>query len=194
MNQIKLKQAKLPYADDAFEPVISKETISYHYYKHHAAYTRKSGAFLEKLSDSREEGNFANVKADYKSLSFNLNGHLLHELYWRCMSEPKDGNLPTGEMMDRIESSFGSFNTFKAEFTAVAAAVEGSGWAVLQDSGDDLIISQVEKHNLLSIIGYKPVLCVDVWEHAYYVDYKNDRGAYLDAWWRLVDWDRVLVN
>lgn len=185
------QQITLPYSDDALEPVISKETISYHYYKHHAGYVNATNSNLELLAEKRSAKAFDDLKGMYKNLSFNLNGHLLHDLYWSCMRAPNEENIPEGGLFYLIEKSFGDFETFRLEFSELAKTVEGSGWAIVQTNGEKLILSQVEKHNLLPIVGYKAILCIDVWEHAYYVDYKNDRGKYVDEWWNVVNWEFV---
>ena len=107
------------------------------------------------------------------------------------MQKPKKDNLPTGALLEKIEEQFGSFKTFQAEFAGAAKSVEGSGWATLVSDGEDLHVTQIQNHNLLSIVETKPLLVLDVWEHAYYLDYANDRGKYVDAFWSLVNWSDV---
>ncbi len=184
-------QSKLKFGQTELQPVISSQTVDLHYNKHHASYTNNANAIMQKIEKARTTDDFMWTKSLYKDLSFNLNGHLLHELYWSCLRAPREDNVPQKEMKDKIVKNFGSFEFFKKEFTATAMSVEGSGWAVLYKLDDSLIISQVQSHNLLGLAGIKIVLCVDVWEHAYYLDYKNDRGAYLENWWKLVDWEFV---
>lgn len=184
-------QSKLKFDQTELQPVISSQTVDLHYNKHHASYTNNANAIMQKIEKARTTDDFMWTKSLHKDLSFNLNGHLLHELYWSCLRAPREDNVPQKEMKDKIVKNFGSFELFKKEFTATAMSVEGSGWAVLYKSDDTLIISQVQSHNLLGLAGVKIVLCVDVWEHAYYLDYKNDRGAYLENWWKLVDWEFV---
>lgn len=184
-------QSKLKFGQTELQPVISSQTVELHYNKHHANYTNNANAIMQKIEKARTTDDFMWTKSLYKDLSFNLNGHLLHGLYWSCLRAPREDNVPQKEMKDKIVKNFGSFELFKKEFTATAMSVEGSGWAVLYKLDDALIISQVQSHNLLGLAGVKIVLCVDVWEHAYYLDYKNDRGAYLENWWKLVDWEFV---
>ncbi len=184
-------QSKLKFGQTELQPVISSQTVDLHYNKHHASYTNNANAIMQKIEKARTTDDFMWTKGLYKDLSFNLNGHLLHGLYWSCLRAPREDNVPQKEMKDKIVKNFGSFELFKKEFTATAMSVEGSGWAVLYKLDDALIISQVQSHNLLGLAGVKIVLCVDVWEHAYYLDYKNDRGAYLENWWKLVDWEFV---
>jgi Fe-Mn family superoxide dismutase len=191
MAVIKYSLPELPYAYDALAPVISKEIMELHHDKHHLAYVNGANAALELLEKGRG-GEAINIKAVMRDLSFNLNGHLMHEIFWQNMRAPKDGNAPEGELKSLLEASFDSWDGFVKEFGDAAKTVEGSGWAVLaKDSGRNLFVLQLEKHNLLGINGFTPILVNDVWEHAYYLDYKNDRGAYVDAWWKVVNWDDV---
>jgi superoxide dismutase, Fe-Mn family len=182
----------LPYAYDALEPVISEEILKLHHDKHHMGYVSGTNSALELLEKGRHGDAEINVKAVMKDLSFNMNGHLLHEIFWTNMRKPKKGNEPSAVLSKVFDESFGCIDYFKEEFSAAAASVEGSGWSALLRSADnDLFVMQIEKHNLLSIVGFTPVLVLDVWEHAYYPDYKNDRKAYIDAWWDVVNWDDV---
>jgi Fe-Mn family superoxide dismutase len=107
------------------------------------------------------------------------------------MHKVKKDNAPTGALLEKIEEQFGSFETFKAEFAGAAKTVEGAGWAALVQEGDDLHVVQIQNHNLLTIVETKPLLLLDVWEHAYYLDYLNDRGKFVDAFWSIVNWDDV---
>lgn len=180
----------LPYAYNALEPVISAEIMQLHHDKHHAAYVAGANAALEKL-EKYQNGDLPDldVKATLRDLSFHVAGHELHELFWRTMQAPSDNNMPTGEIAEKIEKSFGSFSAFQKLFSTTAKSVEGSGWAVLYENPKNgLIVLSVEKHNLNHAPGYAPILALDVWEHAYYLDYKNDRSAYVDAWWQVVNW------
>lgn len=186
-------QSPLPYAFDALEPVISAEIMQLHYEKHHAGYVKGANAALEKLELYRK-GELKNpdVKAISRDLSFNVGGHLMHEIFWQIMQPAQENNAPKHEVCPKLYSSFGTFEAFKAQFTAVAKTVEGSGWAVAyMTPEEEILIMSVEKHNLNHFAGYKPILAIDVWEHAYYLDYKNDRGSYVEAWWDLVNWEKV---
>ena len=182
----------LPYAYDALEPVISKEVMELHHDKHHLGYVKGTNAAISLLESSRGGDTEVDLKGVLKNLSFNLNGHLLHELYWTNMRPSRKNNEPSAVLSKILDEAFGCIDDFREEFMTAALSVEGSGWGVLLKNIDnDFIVMQVEKHNMLHIAGYEAVLVVDVWEHAYYLDYKNDRSAYLDAWWDVVNWDDV---
>lgn len=182
----------LPYNYDALQPVISAEIMQLHHDKHHAAYVNGVNSALESLEKARNGDTSINVKSVLNSLSFNLNGHLMHDLFWRVMRPALDNNAPTKAFLKVIETNFGSLEMFKAEFATAAKTTEGSGWATLsKDRSGNLLVNQVEKHNLLHIAGFTPILALDVWEHAYYLDYKNDRAAYIESWWKVVNWAEV---
>ncbi len=176
----------LPYDYNALEPVISEEIMRLHHDKHHASYVKGANEAMEKLKNG--EGD---LRAVLRDLTFHMNGHVLHTIFWHNMRPPEEDNEPNGELMDVIERNFGSFQRFKELFTRAAVGVEGSGWAVLAANKDDLYVYQVEKHNLMHIAGFKPLLVIDVWEHAYYLDYRNDRKSYVERWWQVVNWDDV---
>ncbi len=180
----------LPYDYKDLEPIISEEQLKIHHDLHHAAYVGKTNEALEKVEKLRSGEGGIDLKGVLKDLSFNLNGVILHDIFWRSMRPARENNEAEGEMRENIEKNFGSFDAFKKEFTQAAIAVEGSGWVVLwENSENDLLIGQVEKHNLLGINGWKPILVLDVWEHAYYVDYKNRRPEFVEKWWQLVNWN-----
>jgi len=184
----------LPYAYDALQPAISKEIMTLHHDKHHLAYVNGANAALEKLEKSRKAEMEIDLKATLRDLSFNLNGHILHSVFWPNMAPAGNGGgNPGGKIADMIKRDFTSIDAFKKEFGTAAKSVEGSGWAVLawDTNSEQLFVMQVEKHNLAHIANAKILLVLDVWEHAYYIDYKNDRGKYVDNWWNLVNWDDV---
>lgn len=188
---MKYELKPLPYEYNALEPVISEKIMKLHHDKHHAAYVNGANAALELLEKGRN-GEVINMKAVVRDLSFNLNGHIMHELFWQMLRPVKDNNIATGKISDLIQKSFGSFESFKKEFSEAAKSVEGSGWAVMYlDNESNLIIGQLEKHNLLGINGYKVILAIDVWEHAYYLDYLNDRAAYVEKFFSIINWDFV---
>lgn len=189
---MKYELAPLPYAYDALAPVISEEIMKLHHDKHHAAYVNGANAALEKLEKARNGEVEIDIKAVLRDLSFNVNGHVLHQMFWENMRAPQENNAPTGVVKEALEKSFGSVEAFQKQFSAAAKAVEGSGWALLvADSDKNLMMIQIEKQNFMHVAGFTPILGIDVWEHAYYLDYKNDRGAYVDAWWKLVNWDDI---
>jgi len=191
MKQLQL--SPLPYGYEALEPVISRQIMELHHDKHHLAYVNGANAAAEKLEKARKgemEINYREVMRDY---SFNYNGAIMHDLFWKIMRAPKEINLPEGEIAGLIDKNFGNFEAFKKEFSQAAISVEGSGWAVLwKDSENNLSVGQLEKHNLLALNDQKPVLALDVWEHAYYLQYLNNRAEYVEKWWQLVNWTAVM--
>lgn len=185
---------KLPYGYKDLEPHISEEQLRIHHEKHHQAYVTGANTILEKLDKARKEGTDLDVKATLKELSFNIGGHLLHSLFWPNMAPAgKGGGTPGGVLGDAIVKEFGSFERFKKEFTLAATSVEGSGWAALTFCKQTRrpIIMQIEKHNVNIYPTYAILLDLDVWEHAYYLDYKNLRPKFVEAFWNIVNWDEV---
>ncbi|MCS6769723.1 MAG: superoxide dismutase [Candidatus Caldarchaeum sp.] len=184
----------LPYAYNALEPVISAEIMTLHHTKHHQAYVNGANAALERLEKQRKGENPENVRGILRDLSFNLSGHKLHSVFWPNMAPSgKGGGKPGGRIADQISRDFGDFESFKKQFSDAAKNVEAVGWAVLtyDAESDALIIYQVEKQNFMHPPELPMLLTLDVWEHAYYLQYKNDRAAYVDNWWNVVNWDDV---
>lgn len=181
----------LPYSYSALEPYLSSQIMELHHSKHHKAYVDGANAALDKLMRAKE-GVDVDVKAILKEFSFNLGGHILHTIFWQNM-KPNGGGEPGGELSDEINKIFGNYQLFKKLFTQAAVSVEGSGWAILAYDPliDTLSILQLEKHNLFSVPGLVPLLVVDVWEHAYYLQYFNQRAKFIDAWWNVVNWSDV---
>jgi Fe-Mn family superoxide dismutase len=190
---------KLPYDYKDLEPYMSSEVLTLHHDKHHAAYVNAANALLDKLEDARKSNTELNYKSVLKSLSFNVAGHILHETFWKVMaphSAEASRGKPSGKLAEAINKEFGSFERFKTEFSETAKSVEGSGWAILafnKDHGNEggLGIIQVEKHNVNFYPEQTILLCLDVWEHAYYLDYKNDRAKFIESWWNIVNWQEV---
>jgi len=185
---------KLPYGYKDLEPHISEEQIKIHHSKHHQAYVNGANAILQKLDKSRKEGTDLDVKSTLKELSFNIGGHLLHSLFWDNLAPTgKGGGTPRGILGDAIEKEFGSFERFKKEFSQAAVSVEGSGWAALTfcNQTKRLIIMQIEKHNTNIYPMFRILMVLDVFEHAYYIDYKNERAKFVDAFWNIVNWNEV---
>ena len=193
----KYKLPDLPYGYKDLEPYMSEEVLKLHHDKHHLAYVNGANAVLEKLENARKTGEVIDFKSALKTLSFNTAGHILHETFWKIMASEKSGkNKPQGEVLEAIEKEFGSFERFKTEFSETAKSVEGSGWAILafhKEHGENgsLAIIQVEKHNVNFYPEQTILLCLDVWEHAYYLDYKNDRAKFIENWWNIVNWEEV---
>ncbi len=182
----------LPYDYSALEPSISGKIMELHHSKHHQAYVTGANAAITALAEARDSGNLANVNKLQKDLAFNLGGHVNHSIFWTNMS-PNGGDKPVGELAAAIDDSFGSFDKFQAHFAATAMGVQGSGWSVLAwDSlGERLIIQQFFDQQANFAAGTVPVLMLDVWEHAYYLDYQNVRADYVKAFWNIVDWENV---
>ena len=183
---------ELPYDYSALAPSISAEIMELHHSKHHQAYVTGANAALAGLAAARDAGDLANVNKLEKDLAFNLGGHVNHSIFWTNMS-PDGGDKPTGDLESAINDNFGSFDKFTAHFTAAAMGVQGSGWAALMwDSiGKNLIINQFFDQQANFAAGTVPLLLLDVWEHAYYLDYKNVRADYVKAFWNIANWGNV---
>lgn len=173
----------LPYAYDALEPYISRKQLEIHHTKHHAGYVE--GLNKAELETGRDW-------ARAQDLAFNGSGHILHSIYWTNMG-PKGGGRPSGVLAEQISAGFGSFDRFKSEFTSAAQAARGSGWAILawQPQWGRLEILTASRHENLTQWGVIPILVLDMWEHAYYLDYENRRADYIQAWWHVVNWTDV---
>jgi Fe-Mn family superoxide dismutase len=188
---------KLPYDYNALAPYISEQQLKLHHDKHHQAYVNGANVAFEKLDKTRSDNTDVDVKATLKELSFNIGGHLLHSIFWENMAPAgKGGGQPSGAIADLINKEFGSFDRFKKEFTMAAAGTEGSGWAALAMHpcvGRPLIM-QIEKHNVNVYPTFNILMVLDVWEHAYYLDYKNERPRFIEAFWNIVNWDQVNKN
>ena len=186
---------ELGYDYGALAPHISARIMELHHGKHHQAYITGANAALAQLAEARASGSFANVNKLTKDLAFNLGGHTNHSVFWTNLS-PDGGDEPTGELASAIDDFFGSFDAFTAHFTAVAMGVQGSGWAaLLWDSiGQQLIVQQFFDQQSNFPVGTVPVLLLDVWEHAYYLDYQNVRADYVKAFWNVVAWQDVATR
>jgi len=185
---------QLPYRYDELQPYISQEQLTLHHQKHHQAYVNSANAIFERLDKARKEGTDFDVKATLKELSFHIGGHLLHSLFWTNIAPSgKGGGKPTRTLGTTLEKEFGSFERFKKEFSLAATSVEGSGWAALSfcRQTDRPIIMQIEKHNTNVYPMFTILMVIDVWEHAYYLDYKNERAKLVDAFCNIVNWDEV---
>ncbi len=188
------KLPELPYAMDALQPHISNETLEYHYGKHHNAYVKNLNKLiigtefedlvLEDIVKQAPEGGLFNNAAQVWN----------HSFYWNCL-KPNGGGEPIGKLLDAINDSFGSFDSFKEQFTKSAVTNFGSGWTwLVQDSSGKLELINTRNAGSALTSGKTPLLTCDVWEHAYYVDYRNARPQYVDAFWKLVNWDFVANN
>jgi superoxide dismutase, Fe-Mn family len=196
---------KLPYDYNALAPYISEEQLKLHHDKHHQAYVNGANKLLANIDEAMKTGtqldywiSFGYVKALAKELSFNIGGHMLHTTFWENLAPTGKGGggQPGGAIADVINKEFGSYDAFKKMFSAAAATTEGSGWAALAMHpciGRPIIV-QIEKHNINVIPNFQILMALDVWEHAYYVDYKNDRAKFVEAFWNIVNWDKVNKN
>jgi Fe-Mn family superoxide dismutase len=185
---------KLPYDYKDLAPYISEEQLRIHHSKHHQAYVNGANAILQKLDKARAEGSDVEIKSTLKELSFNIGGHLLHSLFWSNLAPAgKGGGKPAGVFGDAIDKEFRGFDRFKKEFTQAAVSVEGSGWAALTLCMQTKrpIIMQIEKHNTNVYPAFRILMLLDVFEHAYYIDYKNDRAKFVDAFWNIINWDET---
>lgn len=182
----------LPYAYDALEPHIDAKTMQLHHDKHHQSYVDGLNHAETMLEQARESNDFSLIKHWERELAFHGAGHYLHTIFWPNMS-PQGGGKAVGPIAAQINQNFGSFAKFKAQFTHAAKEVEGGGWAILVWSprSHRLEILQAEKHQNLSQWDVVPLLVLDVWEHAYYLKYNNERARYIDAWWHVVNWNDV---
>ena len=183
---------ELDYPYDALEPHISAEIMELHHSKHHQAYVDGANAALASLEAAREAGDMAAVNLYEKNLAFHLGGHSNHSVFWKNMS-PTGGGEPTGALASAIDDSFGSLESYKKQFTAAAMGLQGSGWAVLayDTISGRLVTFQLYDQQGNVPVGTVPLLMLDMWEHAFYLDYKNVKAKYVDAWWNVVNWDDV---
>jgi Fe-Mn family superoxide dismutase len=185
----------LPYAYDALEPYVDKQTMEIHHQKHHAAYIAKLNAALESHPDLQEKSieellkDLAAVPENIRTaVRNNGGGHYNHTIFWNIMG-PNAGGEPTGALASAVDAKFGSFSAFKEEFSNAAATRFGSGWAwlVLDKSSNVAVMSSPNQDNPVSE-GFKPLMGIDVWEHAYYLKYQNRRPEYIENWWNVVNW------
>jgi Fe-Mn family superoxide dismutase len=183
---------ELTYDYAALAPHISAQIMELHHSKHHAAYVAGANAALDKLAEAREANDFANINRLQKDLAFHLGGHTNHSIFWKNLT-PNSQERPSGELASAIDEYFGSFDKFRAHFNATALGLQGSGWAFLAwDSiGSQLIIEQLFDQQGNIAAATTPILMLDMWEHAFYLDYKNVKGDYVTAFWNIVNWDDV---
>lgn len=194
----KFETPALPYAYDALEPYIDKETMMLHHDKHHVTYTTKLNEALAKHPEldvqTVEEllRDLDAVPEDIRPAVRNHGGgHLNHALFWEVMG-PNAGGKPTGELLSAIESAFGSYEAFVEKFNDAATTQFGSGWAWLSIDGEKLVIEKTSNQDSPLSAGRTPILTLDIWEHAYYLKYRNVRADYIKVWWNVVNWESVL--
>jgi len=182
----------LPYPYDALEPHIDARTMQLHHDKHHQSYVDGLNKAERMMAEARRAGDFDLIKHWEREAAFHGAGHYLHTLFWRTMS-PDGGGEPSGLVAEQMQQDFGGFEPFKEHFTNAAEKAEGGGWAiwVWSPRANRTEILQAEKHQNLSQWEAIPLLPLDVWEHSYYLKYQDDRRAYIDAWWNVVNWPEV---
>jgi Fe-Mn family superoxide dismutase len=178
--------------ESALEPYYSGKVLELHHGKHHAAYVAGANSTLDKLAEARESKNFAALNQLQKSLAFHLSGHLLHSLFWKNMT-PRGGGRPEGGLADAIIESFGSFDGLKSQLSEAALNVQGSGWGSVawEPLGRRLVVEQVYDHQGNIGNGTVPLLVLDMWEHAYYLQYRNVKTDWMNAFWKVVNWEDV---
>jgi Fe-Mn family superoxide dismutase len=182
----------LPYDYGALEPVYSGRVLELHHGKHHAGYVAGLNGTQERLAEARERADFEAIVGLEKALAFNLSGHILHSLFWKNLS-PDGGGKPDGELATAIERSFGSFERFRDHLTQATITVQGSGWGALawEPVGQQLVVEQIYDHHGNVGSGSVPLLAIDAWEHAYYLQHENRRADYVSSLWDLVHWKDV---
>lgn len=183
---------ELPYDYSALEPHISGKIMELHHDKHHATYVAGANAALAAMETARENNDFAAVNLHEKNLAFNLGGHSNHSIFWTNLSG-ENQDRPNGDIADAIDEYFGSFEGFQAHFTSTAMGIQGSGWAVLawDTVSKRPVIFQLFDQQGNIPVGVVPLLMIDMWEHAFYLDYLNVKADYVKAFWNIVNWDNV---
>ena len=183
---------ELPYDYVALEPHISARIMELHHSKHHAAYVAGANAALEQMEEARANNSFGAINKLEKDLAFHLGGHINHSIFWTNLA-PNAAGRPSGELAAAIDEFFGSFDAFKAHFSAASLGIQGSGWGILSwdPVGARLIIQQLFDQQANTAQGTVPILQLDMWEHAFYLDYQNVKADYVTAFWNIVNWENV---
>jgi Fe-Mn family superoxide dismutase len=182
----------MPYDYAALEPAITGEILELHHSKHHAAYVKGANDTLDRLAETREKEDFSGLVGLEKTFAFNLSGHVLHTIFWENLS-PEGGDRPEGELAAAIDEHFGSFDGFSKQLSSATATVQGSGWGVLawEPLSQRLVVEQVYDHQGNIGNGTVPLLVLDMWEHAYYLQYRNVKADWVEAFWEIVSWPDV---
>jgi Fe-Mn family superoxide dismutase len=186
---------ELPYDYAALEPHYQAENLELHHSKHHAAYVAGANSTLERLEEARANADYGALVELEKTLAFNISGHVLHSMFWKNLS-PQGGDRPEGEMAAALDEHFGSFDAFRGQLSQAAVLVQGSGWGALawEPLGQRLLVEQVYDHHGNLANGAVPLLVFDVWEHAYYLQYRNVRVDFVNALWDVVNWADVAAR
>lgn len=179
----------LPYETSSLEPLVSAEALQLHHEKHHAAYVKGANTALDDMWQCRLSGDYEKLKQLQHDLTFNLSGHVLHSMFWRVMS-PNGGGEPEGLLLDEIEKAFGSPDFMREQFSQCALTTKGSGWASLawEPLSGRLLIEQVHDHQGNVGNATVPIMVLDMWEHAYYLQYRNEKEKWVKAFWEIVNW------
>jgi Fe-Mn family superoxide dismutase len=182
----------LRYDYGALEPHISGKIMELHHDKHHAGYVRGANSAVDRLAEARQKENYDDMAALEKALAFNLSGHVLHSIFWQNMA-PKAGGRPRGELAAAIENEFGGFDRLRKQMNAVAASIMGSGWSALvwEPLGQKLLVTQIYDHQSNLAQAGTPILVLDAWEHAFYLQYQNRKTEFFDAVWNVWNWEDV---
>jgi Fe-Mn family superoxide dismutase len=183
---------ELPYSYGALEPHYSAQVLELHHDKHHAAYVKGANETLEQLAAARESNDFSAINMLTRSLAFHLSGHVLHSIFWTNMSAD-GGDRPDGELGAAVDEFFGGFDRMQAQLTAATVNVQGIGWGALawEPVAERLVVEQIHDHQGNVGAGTVPLLVIDSWEHAYYLQYKNVKADYVKAFWNIVNWPDV---
>jgi len=183
---------ELTYDYSALEPHVSAKILALHHGKHHAAYVKGANTTLEKLEEARAKGDFAALPALERALAFHVSGHVLHALFWTNLG-PKAGGRPEGALATAIDRDFGGFDPFKRQLTEAAATTMGSGWAALgwEPLAGRLLVTQIYDHQSNVAQGSAPIMVLDAWEHAYYLQYENRKAEFFDAIWNVWNWTAI---
>jgi superoxide dismutase, Fe-Mn family len=185
----------LPYDYAALEPHISGKVMELHHAKHHATYVKNANTVLDQLDEARKKDDFARLAALERSLAFNLSGHILHSIFWKNMMS-KGGGTPQGDLASAIQKDFGEFGKFRKQLTEVASTIMGSGWAALvwEPIGKRLLITQIYDHQSNLAQAGVPLMVIDAWEHAYYLQYQNRKTEFFEAVWQVWNWQDIAAR
>jgi Fe-Mn family superoxide dismutase len=186
---------ELPYDLAALEPHVSARILELHHDKHHAAYVKNANRALEQLEEARTSEDYTKIASLERALAFNLSGHVLHSIFWRNLA-PKAGGRPQGELLAAFENDFGSFERLKTQMNEVAGSIMGSGWAALvyEPLARRLLVTQIYDHQSNLNQSGVPLMVMDAWEHAYYLQYENRKADFFTALWNLWNWEDVAAR
>jgi Fe-Mn family superoxide dismutase len=190
MAKYSLPELRFDYG--ALEPHVSARIMELHHGKHHAAYVKKANLTLEQLDDARDKAAYDSVPYLERALAFNLSGHVLHSIFWQCLM-PKGAGRPEGHLASQIERDFGSFDAFKKQMIEVAGSIMGSGWSALvwEPLGQRLLVTQIYDHQSNLAQSGIPLMVIDAWEHAYYLQYENRKAEFFQAVWNVWNWSDI---